>query len=368
MGVSGDWTYEKAWEEPKKVTIVYEEPIDKNDIAKGSQQAEADYEDHQWSEVHTQYQTYEYVDENNEPKTQMLATKKVRTQHLTMVAVCANFFKYCLEGPMRGERNPKKLHNKKITRQEVTEYGYQKTPTGWTLKQEDTKGYITGYEYLGSLPIKDFSPWANSWTGLASELTAIFQSSNVFKWYDVTNKDTHNFVQNTRARRVYSRTYTKVMSMYAFTQEGQQYLDKVLARENGAEDENFGGGAYWRSRHAWNSGKEITSDGSSMNSSIGQLQIEEMPNEYDDAEEELNNDDEINDDDADSRNGGSEDDNGNANDPGKDDDQKTTGQAKKSIGTSFSFAGGDLEKQWDQWGTDQAVRFTANCVLSRDLA
>lgn len=348
MTVSGDWTYEKSWSEPKKVTIVYESPIDQTDIAKGSQQESVDYEDHQWSEVHTQYQTFEYVDEENTPRTQMLATKKIRTQHLTAVAVCANFFKWTLEAPMRGDTWTQKIQNKKLTRQETTEYAYDKTPTGWTLKEETTKGDISGFEYLGSLPIKDFRPWAlNSGSALSSDLNRTYQSSHIYKSFHATNKYASSSpTANTKAKRVYSRSYTKVMSMYAFTQEGQQYLDQVLSKENGAKDDNLGGGTYWRSRHAWDSGKEITSDGSSMNSSIGQLQIEEMPNEYDDAEEELNNDDDMNDDDADSRNGGGEDDNGNQN----------SGQATKSIGSSIGFAGGDLVKQWDEWGPYDAQK------------
>ena len=286
MGVTGDWTYEKAWSEPKKVTIVYEEPIDKNDIAKGSKEAQAEYEDHQWSEVYTKYQTYEYIDEDQMPRTQMLATQKKRVQHLTMVAVCANFFKWQLEAPMRGDRQPGKIQNKKIIREEITEYKYAKGKSGFTLKEEKTEGWITGYELLGSLPVKDFRAFKKP-GALASQLEKGYQSSEVIKQMSATDVfKTGSFdSENQKAKRVYSRTYTKVSSMYAFTQEGQQYLDQVLSKENGAKGSDANSNVpsfsseYWRSKHSWRVAQEMTADGSSMNSSIGQLQLEEMPND-----------------------------------------------------------------------------------------
>ena len=335
LKIRGDWTYEKSWQSPEDTMITYEELVNRNDPSEGVQEATKTFRDHQYAEIWTQYKTFSYVDENNENKTQDLVVKRVRHTYISRVALCANFFKWVLESPKRGGNIPSNiLTNAQALRVETTVYEYELAEDGWTQSTEQTLITVSGFEFLGSLPIKEFGPFL---TQRGRDLTgATYNASYVYKTYYANNiardTDTHS------RKRMFSRVSTYNKTMYAFTQEGQQYVQELLKKESAA-NQTATNASYWRTFKAWESGSKLTSDGSTVNSSIGRLTIEEKPNDYDDAESDLDEDD-SEDDDADSANGQSD---------NQQDDQDGTPPGRIYVGQPVDLQGGDLDDRWRSW-------------------
>ena len=335
LKISGDWTYEKSWQSPEEVIITYEKPINPYNPADGVEQATAEYKDHQYSEIHTQYQTFTYVDENNENKIQDLVIKRIRTTYLNRVSLCPNYFKWCLEGPKRGEPQVR-TQNPQHKRIETTEYDYELAEDGWVQNTEQTTVVVSGYEYLGALPVKEFQAFKAYHGGL---LANDYVASKTFKQYFTTNIAANDPSGKTERKRIYSRVTTFNKTMFAFTQEGQQYVQDLLAKENGAR-KSQSDTEYWRTLEAWIAGKQLTSDGATVNSSIGRLAIEQKPDEYDEAEEDLDDDD-SSDEDGDTANSNSENQ--------SDQDSSSSNNNSIFVGPTIDLRGGDLDDRWSAW-------------------
>lgn len=336
--ITGDWTYEKAWQEPEEIIISYEKLIDKHQPGLGVEQASATFTDHQWAETYTQYQTFTYVTPDGDNEIQDLVVQRIRVNHKTAASVAANFYKWILEHQSEdmhgGYSRPT---NKDVVAREITEYEYEVTVEGWAAKTETTRTEISGWEYLGSIPCKDFRPFARYHP---DKMEQTYQASETKKYFYSTDTTDGKF--NTRKmtrKRIYTKTTTMMRTMYALTQEGQQYIDGLLSKENGEGSELSGAEMYWRTLESWREGNRLVSDGVQVNSSLGRMQMEERPDEYEQAEEDLNDDEDSNsDDEADS-----------ADEDTAEEEEDETAPARVDLGGGYDFGNGDLEDRWAAW-------------------
>lgn len=335
MGISGDWTYEKSWQEPEEINIEYEVLIDRNDPSKGTEKKTATFTDHQWSETWSKYQTFAHLNKDNTYDVQDYVIYRKRRTYTTAAAVAANIFKGKLEGRAY-------VTNQEVYRDEITEYTYQKAEDGWAQESETTTNYISGWEYAGSLPIQDFRPFV---TGhYASNLNDTITANTTVKYFQSTNIASHlnNYDSSITAKRIYSKTTTLTRTALALTQEGQHYLQALLKQETGESGEGGGSSApdYVATAAAWREGKKLQADGTQVNSSLGRLSIERKPNEYDEAEEDLQEDDPIDeggDDSADTATGSDN------------NDQTTHSAISSSTNNSVDLIGTDLSDLWSSW-------------------
>lgn len=329
MGISGDWTYEKSWQEPDELTIDYERLIDKNDPSKGTEKLNAEFTDQQWSETWTKYQTFSHLNKDNTYDTQDYVTYRLRRTHTTAAAVCPNIFKGLLEA---GER----VTNQDVYRDEETDYTYEKTEDGWAQESESTFTYISGYEYAGAMPLQDFRPFVSGY--FSSQLNSTITATSVNKYYFSTNVagDTNSYDSLIKRKRIYTKTTTQTRSAFALTQEGQQYLQALLKEETGGDTNSPD--AYIVTSQAWRTGQKMQADGTQVNSTLGRLSIERKPNEYDEAEEDLQEEDPIDDDDSADTATGSD-----------NNDQSDKDNSSGSSDASVDLIGTDLGSLWDSW-------------------
>lgn len=280
MGLSGDWTYEKTWNEPQPIRINYEILIDKSDPSKGTEQKVATFTDTQWSETYTRYTKFKSKNADGTRETQDLVTWRLRKTYTTTVAVAPNIVKAQLEEGITAT-------NAEISREEETLYTYVQTEEGWTQAYERTETKISGYEFAGSMPISDFRAFVSG--SLVGNLEQTIIASEVEKRYFSTNIAKNFASSRVKRKRIYNRTTTLTRSALAMTQEGQHYLQAVLKQETGTDGE--GGEGFTITQAAWDEGTKMQADGTQVNSNLGRLSIEEKPSEYDEAEEELDEDD-----------------------------------------------------------------------------
>lgn len=353
--LAGNWTYEKAWAEPETIKIRYE---GKRESEESGPQVQ-EYVTTQWSEVYTEYKTFAYIDRsNNQPQIQDLVIQRIRIQYTTSAALCGNFYKWLLEAPLREETNGsfQEPGSTEVTRTETTEIKYAKSTKdgSYVPDTETTTTLISGWEYLGSQPVKDFRPWHNSslddysepfyFGPLRKDLEKEYVASVVEKQYFATDweRDAPGwYIGNAKEKRTYTRQTTKVQTMYALTQEGQQYVQKIYEDEPKNRTEPlYPNSRYTQTQEAWKEGARLTTDGLSVNTSIGRWTLEEKPNDYDEAEEELD-DESTDDDDADTADGS-----GSGGDEGA---GATPPEESGTSDTSADSVGEDLVSLWDKW-------------------
>lgn len=343
MGISGDWTYEKSWQEPEEIKIQFEVLIDKNDPSKGTEQKTAVFTDQQWSETWSKYQTFTHVNKDNTYDKQDFVIFRQRRTYTTSAAVCPNLYKGLLEAGAF-------VSNTNVYRDEITEYTYQKTEDGWAQDSETTSTYISGAEYAGSMPIVDFRPFLQG--GFNSRLNEVITASTVVKYFWSTNvaKDLRNYDNTITAKRIYSKTTTQTRTALALTQEGQHYLQAYLKQETGEDNANPGN-SYIVTANAWDEGQKLQADGTNVNSSLGRLTIEQKPNEYDEAEEDLQEDDPIDEGGDDTADTGTGSDSVNdQNDPVQHGASiGGSGNSNSSSNNSIDLIGTDLRKLWESW-------------------
>ncbi len=342
MGLSGDWTYEKSWQEPESINIDFEVLIDKNDPSKGTKQETAVFTDQQWSETWSQYATFAHQNPDNTYDTQDYVIYRLRRTYTTAAAVCPNLFKGLLEAG-------KKVTNTDVYRDEETNYVYIKTDDGWAAESETTSGFISGYEYAGALPLVDFRPFLGVGT-LNSNLDETILATTTTKEFQSTNVARKLSNATVSAKRIYSKTTTLTRSAFALTQEGQHYLQALLKQETGGDTES--GAAWLVPLSAWNEGEKMQADGTQVNSTLGRLALERKPNEYDEAEEDLSEDDALDEgagtngddgDTADTSTGGDDDDGQSDSSDGR------KGTTSDNTGNRVDLIGTDLTKLWESW-------------------
>lgn len=354
MGTAiSDWTYEKSWQEPEEIKIDYVALINPDKPSQGTEERSATFTDEQWSETWTKYNTFAYQNPDNTYDVNDYVIYRLRRTHTTAAAICPNYFKALLEA---GER----VTNVKVFRDEETELFYEKSQEegGWRVSSELTTTYVKEIELIGALPIEEWQGFVED-PSLTQDLYDFMIASTVDKQYFVHSINKGNRYASygkLRATQNYYKTTTITRSALGFTQEGQQYFEDILKEETAQDRDAPGAQVYTITRSALKAAKKLQADGVQVNSGFGRVMMEEKPNDYDEAEEDLDEDDIEPDDEGEAADTSTS---GDPNNDGGGDSSGSGGSGGGNTGSggntgggtvsSVDLVGNDLLTLWESW-------------------
>lgn len=235
MGFS-DWTYESVTAAPTTIEINY--------VNAQGQPASVSLTSTTFSETRTTYNNIYYTTPEGRSDYESVATTRSSMTRTTAAAVNGAYVTWRLS-------NAQGLPSGDALRQSETIYAYSVGPNGPYVSREDTKEYISGYEFAGSLNISDY-------TGFEPTSSLFLSGRTITEYEESIGGD----------GRQYTKTVTTRYLSMGLTQEGQQSAAEQLAQD-------AGDGVI--TAQVFNAMKELVCDGAEVRNSIGRAPTPARP-------------------------------------------------------------------------------------------
>lgn len=196
-----DWTYEKTISTPTEIKVKYSDA--------GGNPAEVQLKSTTWSETTSEYTTIRYYDRQEQLQSTDVVLTRVSFTRGTAAAVNGVYVAWRLSNQLG-------LPTGDANREGRTTYAYYVTSDGPLLTEEVTEEYISGYEFAGSLNIKDY-------TGITLSPDYVLASKTITRY--------EQFILP--SGRSWNKTSTTRYIAAGLTQEGQQSASEQIALDEG---------------------------------------------------------------------------------------------------------------------------------------